>query len=74
MPDVAVFTGGFDDAAFKVATHLVVSPGVSLKESSIIKALSSGVKIISELRDGADYRHYRLQRQKHRNYDGRGNG
>ena len=49
MPDVAVFTGGFDDAAFKVATHLVVSPGVSLKESSIIKALSSGVKIISDI-------------------------
>lgn len=30
MPDTPVFTGGFDEAAFKVATHLVVSPGVSL--------------------------------------------
>ena len=28
MPDIPVFTGGFDEAAFKVATHLVVSPGV----------------------------------------------
>ncbi|MGR9114175.1 MAG: UDP-N-acetylmuramoyl-L-alanine--D-glutamate ligase [Gammaproteobacteria bacterium] len=49
MPDAPVFAGGFDDAAFSVATHLVVSPGVSLKESSIVKALASGAKMISDI-------------------------
>jgi len=49
MPDVPVFTGGFDEAAFKVATHLVVSPGVSLKEKSIIQAIARGAIIISDI-------------------------
>ena len=48
MPDVPVFTGGFDEAAFKVATHLVVSPGVSLDEKSIIKAIANGAKVVSD--------------------------
>lgn len=48
-PDIPVFTGGFDDAAFKVATHLIVSPGVSLNEKSIIKAIANGAKIISDI-------------------------
>jgi UDP-N-acetylmuramoylalanine--D-glutamate ligase len=49
MSDVPVFTGGFDDSAFKVATHMVVSPGVSLHEKSIIKAISNGIKCISDI-------------------------
>ncbi len=49
MPDAAVFTGGFDEAAFKVATHLVVSPGVSLNEKAITKAIANGAKIISDI-------------------------
>lgn len=49
MPDVPVFTGGFDEAAFKVATHLVVSPGVSLNEKSIIKASANGAKLVSDI-------------------------
>jgi UDP-N-acetylmuramoylalanine--D-glutamate ligase len=49
MPDVPVFTGGFDDAAFQVATHLVVSPGVSLRERSIVKALANGTKVIGDI-------------------------
>ncbi|WP_432742106.1 UDP-N-acetylmuramoyl-L-alanine--D-glutamate ligase [Methylobacter sp. G7] len=49
MPDTPVFTGGFDEAAFKVATHLVVSPGVSLNEQSIIKAIANGSKIVSDI-------------------------
>jgi UDP-N-acetylmuramoylalanine--D-glutamate ligase len=49
MPDTPVFTGGFDEAAFKVATHLVVSPGVSLNEKSIIKAIANGVKVVSDI-------------------------
>ncbi len=49
MPDTPVFTGGFDEAAFKVATHLVVSPGVALTEKSIVKAIANGSKIISDI-------------------------
>lgn len=49
MPEVPVFTGGFDEAAFKVATHLVVSPGVSLNEKAIAKAIANGSKIISDI-------------------------
>ena len=48
-PDTPVFTGGFDEAAFKVATHLVVSPGVSLTEKSIVKAIANGSKIVSDI-------------------------
>lgn len=49
MPDTPVFTGGFDEAAFKVSTHLVVSPGVSLNELAIIKAIAQGSKILSDI-------------------------
>ncbi|MCX7097110.1 MAG: UDP-N-acetylmuramoyl-L-alanine--D-glutamate ligase [Methylococcales bacterium] len=49
MPDTPVFTGGFDEAAFKVATHLVVSPGVSLTEKSIVKAIAKGAKLVSDI-------------------------
>ncbi len=49
MPDTAVFTGGFDDAAFQVATHLVVSPGLSLNEKAILKAIANGSKIVSDI-------------------------
>lgn len=49
MPDTPVFTGGFDEAAFKVATHLVVSPGVSLNEHAVIKAIANGSKIVSDI-------------------------
>ncbi len=49
MPDVAVFTGGFDEAAFATATHLVVSPGISLKEPAIQNALSNNIKLIGDI-------------------------
>ena len=49
MPDIAVFTGGFDDAAFAIATHILVSPGVSLEERAIQKALAKGVRLISDI-------------------------
>lgn len=48
-PDIPLFRGGFDKAAFEVATHLVVSPGISLKEESIQKAVFAGVKIVSDI-------------------------
>jgi UDP-N-acetylmuramoylalanine--D-glutamate ligase len=49
MSDVAVFSGGFDQAAFDVATHLVVSPGVSLQEHSIQRAIAAGCRIVSDI-------------------------
>lgn len=49
MPDVPVFSGGFDQSAFDVATHLLVSPGVSLNETAIHKAMQAGVTVISDI-------------------------
>lgn len=49
MPDIPVFTGGFDEAAFKVASHLIISPGVSLNEKAVIKAIAHGSKIVSDI-------------------------
>jgi UDP-N-acetylmuramoylalanine--D-glutamate ligase len=49
MPDVAVFCGGFDQAALDVATHLLVSPGVSLNEKAIYKAMQTGVTVMSDI-------------------------
>lgn len=49
LPDIAVFTGGFDEAAFNVATHLVISPGVSLQERSVVRATARGIKIVGDI-------------------------
>lgn len=49
MPDVPVFSGGFDQSAFEVATHLLISPGVSLNEKAISKAVRAGVTVISDI-------------------------
>lgn len=49
MPDVPLFCGGFDQSAFEVATHLLVSPGVSLNEKAIRQAIAKGVKIVSDI-------------------------
>ena len=49
MPDVPVFSGGFDQSAFDVATHLLVSPGVSLTEKVIHKAMQAGVTVMSDI-------------------------
>lgn len=49
FPDTPVFTGGFDNTAFDVATHLIVSPGVSLQEELIQKAMLSGTQLISDI-------------------------
>lgn len=49
MPDVPVFSGGFDQSAFDVATHLLVSPGVSLNEKIIHKAMQTGVRVLSDI-------------------------
>ncbi len=49
FPDTAVFTGGFDKAAFEVATHMLVSPGLSLQEKTIQTAIQSGTRLISDI-------------------------
>ncbi|MDC9728641.1 MAG: UDP-N-acetylmuramoyl-L-alanine--D-glutamate ligase [Methyloprofundus sp.] len=49
MLDVPVFTGGFDSSLFKLATHVVVSPGVSMQEPVIQQALSQGVIALSDI-------------------------
>ncbi len=49
MPDTPVCIGGFDDAAFAIATHVLVSPGVSLLEPVIQEALGKGVHLISDI-------------------------
>ena len=49
MPDVAVFTGGFDQAVFDVATHIIVSPGVSMEEPMIQQAITQGVQSLSDI-------------------------
>ena len=48
-PDIPLFLGGFVKVAVDVATHLVVSPGVSLREESIQNAIISGIKIVSDI-------------------------
>ncbi len=49
MPDVAVFTGGFDQAVFSVATHLVVSPGIAMQDPAIQQAIADGARSISDI-------------------------
>lgn len=49
MPDTAVFAGGFDETVFATATHLIVSPGISLKEPVIQHALAKNIQLISDI-------------------------
>ena len=49
LPDVAVFTGGFDEQVFASADELIVSPGVSLKHPLLVHALERGKKIIGDV-------------------------
>ena len=49
MPDTPLFLGGFDETALKVATHLIVSPGISMEEKAIDKAIAHGSKTLSDI-------------------------
>ena len=49
IPEVQLVTGGFDKDAFNAATHLIVSPGVSINESVIEDARTKGAKILSDI-------------------------
>ena len=48
-PDIAVFVGGFDSEAFKRATCLIVSPGISLREPLIAEARARGAEIVGDI-------------------------
>ncbi|HYN76897.1 MAG TPA: UDP-N-acetylmuramoyl-L-alanine--D-glutamate ligase [Lamprocystis sp. (in: g-proteobacteria)] len=49
LPEVAVFVGGFDPAAFAAAEQLVVSPGVPVAEPLIQQALGRGVPVLGDV-------------------------
>jgi UDP-N-acetylmuramoylalanine--D-glutamate ligase len=49
MPDTPLFTGSFNAAAFNVATHILISPGVSLDEPAFAAALAKGAALISDI-------------------------
>ena len=47
--DVAVFTSGFNHSVFEAATHIIVSPGVSLDEKEIQAAAERGVPVFGDI-------------------------
>jgi UDP-N-acetylmuramoylalanine--D-glutamate ligase len=49
LPDVAVFVGGFNEAAFAAAEQFVVSPGISLNEPVIARARRRGVPVVGDI-------------------------
>ncbi len=49
LPDTPVFVGGFNQAAFEVATHILASPGAGLHEAAIRKAEANGAVIIGDI-------------------------
>jgi len=49
LPDVALFVGGFDEAAFNAAEQVLVSPGVSVKEPMIAHARQRGVPVLGDI-------------------------
>ncbi len=48
-PDVNIYLGEFDEAVFLGASQIVVSPGVSLKESAIRHAIEQGVDVVGDV-------------------------
>ncbi len=49
LPDVALFTGGFDAEVFGRAERILVSPGVSLQEPRLVEAQQRGIEIIGDI-------------------------
>lgn len=49
LPDVAVFTGGFEERVFAYAEQLVVSPGISLREPALAHAIERGVPVLGDI-------------------------
>jgi len=49
LADIKIYSGSFDRDYFKSTTHLVVSPGISLKEPAIAQAMANGVEVIGDI-------------------------
>ncbi len=49
LPDVALFTGGFDAEIFGRAERIVVSPGVPLQEPLLVQAQQRGIEVIGDI-------------------------
>jgi UDP-N-acetylmuramoylalanine--D-glutamate ligase len=49
LPDVSLYLGGFDESLLLSADHLLLSPGVSLQEGAIVKAIDSGVEVYGDI-------------------------
>ncbi len=49
LPDVALFTGGFDAEVFARAERILVSPGVSLQEPLLVEAQQRGIEVIGDI-------------------------
>lgn len=47
--DAAVFLGGFNHAVFDAATHIIVSPGISLEVPEIQAAAERGVPVFGDI-------------------------
>ncbi len=47
--DVAVFIGGFEAKEFEAATHIIVSPGVSLDQENIQLAAERGIPVFGDI-------------------------
>jgi len=48
-PNVEIYLGGFEPVAFEQAKRLIVSPGVSIKESVIANAVSRGAEVLGDI-------------------------
>jgi UDP-N-acetylmuramoylalanine--D-glutamate ligase len=49
LPDIAVFTGGFDERLFSQAEQLVLSPGVALNTPQVAQALARGATVTGDI-------------------------
>ncbi|WP_411725522.1 UDP-N-acetylmuramoyl-L-alanine--D-glutamate ligase [Methyloglobulus sp.] len=49
LGNIAVFTGAFDGTSFSNATHLIVSPGISLNEKAIAEAVRNGTQVLGDI-------------------------
>lgn len=46
---ITIVTGKFEDLLFQNASHLIVSPGISLTENVIAKAIARGARILGDI-------------------------
>jgi len=49
FPNVPVTTGGFDEAQLRGADHIVLSPGISVNQPAVARAIERGVVVIGDV-------------------------